>query len=424
MLPQVSDHDQMLAAILAAPDDDAPRRAYAEWLTRRGDPRGEFITLQLLDGDNHADWRAAAAADAIRQQHGAGWVPPIKGLSVSAFRRGFPDVVFMSGEDFVAGAEALFRLAPVRGVALFQPGPQLGRIAALPQLAKLRRLDLGDGVDTSQLAALAASPWIADLATLELRDSPIGDDGAGALAQAAGLRRLETLVLVGCQIGPEGVRRLAGSPILARLSYLNLAGNTIGTGMAALSAWPDPPGPAFVAPPPPDTGVAALAASPQLGPLRRLYLPRCELGDEDIAALAASPRFEALEELVLDGNLIRDAGAAALASSPGLGRLVTLRLGHNLIGDAGAAAFAAATGLRRLARLDLTENSIHDAGGEALAAGAGLPALATLGLSHNPIYVPGLTEDWLDGDAVVGAGPVNMSAAQLHERFGRRFNVE
>ena len=69
MLRHVSERDQMMAAILAAPGDDGPRRTYADWLTRRGDPMGEFITLQLRDGDGHADWRASAAADAIRQQH-------------------------------------------------------------------------------------------------------------------------------------------------------------------------------------------------------------------------------------------------------------------------------------------------------------------------------------------------------------------
>lgn len=424
MLPHVSEDDQMLAAILAAPDDDGPRRLYADWLTRRGDPRGEFIRLQLLDGDNHADWRASAAADKIRQEHGDAWVPPIKGLRVSAFRRGFPDSVFMPGEDFLAGADELFRKAPVREVSLFRAAAQLGRIAALPQLAKLRGLDLGDEVDAAAFAALVASPWLGDLTSFELRASPIGDDGAAALAQAAGLRRLETLVLVGCQIGPEGVRRLAGSPILARLTYLNLAGNPIGTGMVELSATPDPPNPPPVTPPPSTTGLPALAASRHLGPLRQLYLPHCGLGNEDIAALAASPRLGVLEELALDDNLVRDGGAAALATSRGLEQLVTLRLARNLIRDGGAAAFASATGLRRLARLDLIENAIYEPGAQALADGDGLPALQTLGLSHNPIYVPGATEDWVDQGMVVGSGPVKMDSNQLQALYGRRFKIE
>jgi uncharacterized protein (TIGR02996 family) len=36
-----------IAAAAAAPDDEAPRRALAAWLTERGHPLGEFMTLQL-----------------------------------------------------------------------------------------------------------------------------------------------------------------------------------------------------------------------------------------------------------------------------------------------------------------------------------------------------------------------------------------
>src|SRR5439155_16650690 len=41
-------HDEaFLQAVLDAPDDDAPRLMYADWLTERGDPLGEFIRLQI-----------------------------------------------------------------------------------------------------------------------------------------------------------------------------------------------------------------------------------------------------------------------------------------------------------------------------------------------------------------------------------------
>ena len=42
--------EELLAAVFAAPDDDAPRRVYADWLLERGDPRGEFIQLQCARG--------------------------------------------------------------------------------------------------------------------------------------------------------------------------------------------------------------------------------------------------------------------------------------------------------------------------------------------------------------------------------------
>ena len=38
--------EAFLQAIRESPDDDGPRLMYADWLTERGDPRGEFIRLQ------------------------------------------------------------------------------------------------------------------------------------------------------------------------------------------------------------------------------------------------------------------------------------------------------------------------------------------------------------------------------------------
>ena len=42
-----STNGQFLTEIYAAPDDDGPREVYADWLSERGDPRGELISLQL-----------------------------------------------------------------------------------------------------------------------------------------------------------------------------------------------------------------------------------------------------------------------------------------------------------------------------------------------------------------------------------------
>ena len=389
----MDDGNQMMAAILAAPDDDAPRRVYADWLRACGDPRGEFITLQL---DNRG-WNPAA--DALRRQHEATWLPPIEGLHVSAWRRGFPECVFMDAKDFLFGADELFAKLPVREVSLRHCGGWLAVIAGMPHLAKLRSLDLGDEADLAGLEELAASPWLSGVATLGMAGSPIGDAGAAILAGASGLSGLSSLSLIGCGIGPDGARRLAGSTILGRLTDLMLGRNPLGG------------------------GIAALAASPHLGPLERLYLHDCKLRDADAAALAASPRLGRLMTLTLEDNAIGDAGAAALAASQGFASLVYLKLSQNVVGDAGAAAFGASTSLAALTELDLSENRIHEAGAEALAAGKGLPALKTLVLSFNSIYVPGATENWEDQGMIVGSGPVRMDSHKLNALYGGRFRV-
>ena len=65
-----------------------------------------------------------------------------------------------------------------------------------------------------------------------------------------------------------------------------------------------------------DEGLAALASSPVLAAVKRLYLARNPIGDEGARALADSPHVGALRELGL-GSVedIGDDGAQALVDS-------------------------------------------------------------------------------------------------------------
>jgi uncharacterized protein (TIGR02996 family) len=56
--------EPFLRAISAAPDDDAPRLVYADWLDDRGDPRAEFVRLQVR-------LRHLSAHDPSRTEHAA-----------------------------------------------------------------------------------------------------------------------------------------------------------------------------------------------------------------------------------------------------------------------------------------------------------------------------------------------------------------
>lgn len=74
-------HSEMLAflrAIKENPEDDAPRLIFADWLEKRGDPRGEFIRLQcaLARMDKHGPRRAdlARREEELLQQHKKVWL--------------------------------------------------------------------------------------------------------------------------------------------------------------------------------------------------------------------------------------------------------------------------------------------------------------------------------------------------------------
>ncbi|MDQ3333806.1 MAG: TIGR02996 domain-containing protein [Myxococcota bacterium] len=76
--------DSLLAEIYAHPEDDQPRQVYADLLQQRGDPRGDFIALQLA-GD-------AKRAAELLAQYARTWLGPLSRvlyLDECVFERGF-----------------------------------------------------------------------------------------------------------------------------------------------------------------------------------------------------------------------------------------------------------------------------------------------------------------------------------------------
>jgi uncharacterized protein (TIGR02996 family) len=114
---------EFLHAILADPDSTEPRLVYADWLDERGDPRGEFIRLQmeLALADHPA---LHARAHQLRRQHGADWLGEPLATLVRAekadaiYRRGFIEVVVTRTDVFLANAAALAAAHPLREVRL------------------------------------------------------------------------------------------------------------------------------------------------------------------------------------------------------------------------------------------------------------------------------------------------------------------
>jgi len=165
----MTDADQQAAfiqAICESPFDDGPREMYADWLMERGDPRGEFIRVQLriaaLDVElmsdedcEHPNCPGCVERRALRQReqellfwpHGllTEMLPTIKGLSrwdtggaygwypdgttgrgrdiTAAFRRGFIERVECRMRDWLDHGPALVRAAPITEVRLTDKEP-------------------------------------------------------------------------------------------------------------------------------------------------------------------------------------------------------------------------------------------------------------------------------------------------------------
>jgi uncharacterized protein (TIGR02996 family) len=289
--------DAFLADIIAAPDDDGLRLIYADYLDERGDPRGEFIRVQI-DLARQPKYAASrkeleARERALLQEHEVEWAGPRPRVVTRRwFERGFLAGVEMQAKGF-SRLPAVFRSCPtVRELHLVGPFEDKKPI----------------------MQEIASSPYLARLTALEIRD--------GRLA-----------------IGPEAVATLAESPHVRGLTTLSLLNNRAS-----------------------DRGLAALAASPNLGQLRTLALscygliPWDFVGTEGVEALASSQHLSRLTTLRLPGCWIGDKGCRVLATAPNLLGLTTLDLSWNVVGDEGVQALLGAPYLARLIKLDLRRN--------------------------------------------------------------------
>ncbi|HEY7427857.1 MAG TPA: TIGR02996 domain-containing protein [Gemmataceae bacterium] len=96
----------------------------------------------------------------------------------------------------------------------------------------------------------------------------------------------------------------------------------------------------------------ALASSPFLHGISRLFLGYNSLGDEGVESLVRAPWLVGVHFLDLTDNGLSDGAARALAESPYLGNVRTLHVRKNAFSAAGISALTTSATLRRLQRLE------------------------------------------------------------------------
>jgi len=280
--------NELLAAIVAAPDDDGPRLVFADWLQQRGDPWGELIVLDC-ELERRDDAEVAARYNELYEARF-----PDPGL-FRTFERGFFTEV--QGSDFAR--------------------------AIGPEYSLLHTATLVDAT-FERLHALAAWPPLARIVTLKLDAmDDVADLGESVPPIVARAERLRTLELMAMDVSRDDIDTMLAYPHARDLRGLAITSNRSLAGELPGISWPA---------------------------LTRLDLGACSLLGSDMDALFETDALIGLRELELSFNSIGDDGADAVARYP-FAQLATLELQGSEVTAAGVATLAAASHLRGLKRL-------------------------------------------------------------------------
>ena len=185
-----------IAPILAAPNDLAARRAYAD-AVRPSDPeRAALIDRQLAirqalrAGAPAAEHDQSIARDLLRR-FGARWSAAVRErVDASWYWGGFIEEIQVTGAQLGEVADVMRRLAPVRMLSVTKLRGHLAALLGEPMFAQLVALDVGEnGLVDADVAAIAAAPALRGLAVLRIAGNvDCGYPSLRALANLPALR--------------------------------------------------------------------------------------------------------------------------------------------------------------------------------------------------------------------------------------------
>ena len=227
------DADALLRAVLAAPDDDAPRLVYADWLDEHGDPaRAEFIRVQIElarpGPDRARRYQLLVAERRLLRENRAAWTAWLpRWAHRDLFRRGFLEGIICEAGDFIARADEVRRQTPLSIVQLDGTEGQAVPLFRSRVLEGLRSLTLSLPIRPGEWAHLGASQYLGRLRELVLNAKGPADEMVDTLVGSASLPALRALRLPWCHLEDEHVGRLVGHPWAARLRRLDLSNNVV-----------------------------------------------------------------------------------------------------------------------------------------------------------------------------------------------------
>jgi uncharacterized protein (TIGR02996 family) len=376
-------------AIFANPDDLAPYAAYADWLTQQGDPRGEFIQVQLAleePGRSAAERKQLQKREKeLLKKHQRDWLGNLARFFMD--QEGVPEYF---------SAENAFQCKFQRGwLDTLQINPltvEISRaLAKAPQTRLVRRLilqetayeeegdfddddDIPEETENPTLYPLQGSNYLGNVRVFQLgelyEDSQYGGpschtNGEGVMDLVKKMPLLEELYLMAHHVDTDRLfslktlthlrilevdhlhhyplERLARNPALGQLTQLRFHPHGLDHDEAYIRL----------------PGLRALIRSPHLRSLTQLRLCLSDMGDKGCEEIVNSGFLKRLKVLDLSHGCITDEGARLLAACPDLGHLELLNLNYNALTQKGINALKA-VGIPVLTKDQFSEDEIEE----------------------------------------------------------------
>ena len=307
----------LMRVVLAAPDDDGPRLVLADWLNERGDVRGEFIQMQCAAAHmKFGDPRLKPLQERIgkvEERYGdrmAGDVARI--VDGYDFKRGLVGRVVMKPATFKKHGERLLQTYPIETLCP-QPllGASLAKLAGCGGLRLVRRLELDSPIDhrdrVLSLQDLAGGDFAAlrEIKMLNIESRPEGWRGFFSALRAP---RLEFLEFFLGQLRPHGLVGLGENPHVRGLKrikmWFSFDRGVRGDEAARMAAF---------------RALGRAAAFQALEDVSIAGWPG--VTEEHVTEWFSGPNVKSLQALSIDDCNQLDAGAAAIARSPDVGSL-------------------------------------------------------------------------------------------------------
>ncbi len=195
---------RLLRRVYAEPADDGPRQVYADMLQTRGDPRGDFIALQLAAAQpGPGAIRARAAADRLLARHRRSWLVE------------FEDAIDTKSAVFERGFLARCRLRLARNA-------DVPRLLGTPAWATLQSIDFASsGRVTASMRGLEEARRVPDVGLTALARTPFPRLRVLTITDGGLFRRRERAALG--EAHSRGIRALRDARGLPALGELGLA---------------------------------------------------------------------------------------------------------------------------------------------------------------------------------------------------------